>query len=182
MTGQCNQPAPTPAPQGNFKHFLLIQSFDHKSEDRIDFVALFFLGMEKDQFETWLMANRGRRLALEELQLDSERPLRGLVQSPLVSGAPHVFDRWRPSSAVGTEVKVELECSQLPRRRNFLHRGMLADRSIDIADEEGNGSSRSWADLPRSLGSFILEKDGLCFMSSHHAFPSHTVSATSSQW
>ena len=87
-----------------------------KAEGRMNFVALFALDMGKDQFEVWLTANRGRRLVLEEFQLDSATPFRGLVRSPLVFGVRHIFGRWQPSCAVGTEVKVEVEywsCLQL---------------------------------------------------------------------
>ena len=119
---------------------------DPKPEDRMDFVALFAPEMETDQFETWLLGNRGRRLALEEFQLKPETRSRGLVRSPLVFGVPHVFGRWRPSATVGTEI--EVECSPLPRRRNFLHRGTLADASAGIADKQNNSSSQGVRAFP----------------------------------
>jgi dsRNA-specific ribonuclease len=121
---------------------------DYKTEHRMDFVALFAPDMENDQIATWLRANRGRRLALEEFQQDSETPPRGLVRSPLVGGIPHIFGRWRRSCADGTEAEVEVECSPLPRRRNFLHCGMLAERLIDVADEEKNSSPRKVRAFP----------------------------------
>lgn len=123
---------------------------DYKTGDRTDYVAVFTPVIENNQFETWLRANRGRRLALEEFKIDSETSPRGLVRSLFEYGVPHIFKRWHTSCASGAEVEVEVECSPLPRRRNFLHCGTLADRSVDAADEDVAGSARNVRALPTS--------------------------------
>ncbi|KAH9203940.1 hypothetical protein DL95DRAFT_471937 [Leptodontidium sp. 2 PMI_412] len=90
----------------------------------------------KTTFETWLFANRGRRLALEEFYLNPAISPRGLVRSSLYFGIPHIFHRWRAQPSEGAETQVEVECFPLPKRRNFLEAGTLSEKSTDLARGE----------------------------------------------
>jgi hypothetical protein len=118
----------------NIIHTLLRSTHsDQRPDNRKDFVTLFTPNIHKQQFETWLSVNRGRRLALEEFHLNPRVSPRGLVRSSLYFGIPHIFHRWRAQPSEGAETQAEVECFPLPKRRNFLEAGTLSEKSTDLA-------------------------------------------------
>ena len=127
---------------------------DHIAEDRTDFVVLFAPDVENDQLGTWLTANGGRRPALEDFLSASDMWSSVLVRSVLVSGTPHIFHRWLPNDAIDSGAQVELECSALPRRRNFLYRGTLTDKSSNTANEASSISARKVRAFPAESCTF----------------------------
>jgi dsRNA-specific ribonuclease len=116
-------------------------SSNSKPDDRKDFVVLFCPDVKVDHFATWLTANRGTRLALENYHSDHDKLPHGLVRSSLTYGTRYIFKRWcTPSNGAPEEIAVE--CSPLLRRRNFLLPGNLSGRSIDKSDHEDDSSAQ----------------------------------------
>jgi dsRNA-specific ribonuclease len=98
---------------------------DHNKDSRMDFIALFSPNLEEEQLAAWHTANYGRIPALE--QFNAGVTPHGFIRTPSLHGIPHMFSRWKVLDAEhgGT---VEIECEQVPRRRNFLVRNTLSKR------------------------------------------------------
>lgn len=111
---------------------------DYMPDSRKDFTALFTPEIDVTEFGNWLNANQGRRPALQQFQLQhhSDRSL-GLVRPSLLHGIPHVFHQWHMPTDVDVieETEVQIECLPLTRRRNFLQRATLSERTVGLADQ-----------------------------------------------
>ena len=116
---------------------------DYTPDDRNDFVTLVTPQIDEKEFTAWLKANRGRRLALQQFQLDPANYSLGFVRSPLLHGTPHIFHQWRMPPPDVEEIEVQVECFPLIRRRNFLHRGTLSDKTIHFSEQESDNNSHA---------------------------------------
>jgi dsRNA-specific ribonuclease len=115
---------------------------DYMPDDRKDFVALFTPEISQKDFEKWLKANRGRRLALQEFHLHRANNSLGLVRTSLLHGIPHIFHKWHTSTDIEEieKIEVQAECLPLTKRRNFLRPATLSDKTIDQADHSTDDS------------------------------------------
>lgn len=98
---------------------------DYRSDDRMDFIALFSPHLDESQLVGWSETNRGRVSAVEQYNVKS-KPL-GFIRTPSLRGLPHIFYRWNVLNADHGEV--EVACFPLPKRRYFLIRNTLSEKT-----------------------------------------------------
>lgn len=91
---------------------------DYTTEERVDFLAVFSPQVNDGDLLDWYRKNCGRISALEQYQSGS--PPGGFVRAQsLTYCAPHLFRGWQNTHGTSEE-KLELSCTPLPKRRNFL--------------------------------------------------------------
>ncbi|OQD98606.1 hypothetical protein PENVUL_c070G09986 [Penicillium vulpinum] len=119
--------------------YLQAPSSRQRGDDR-DFVALFVPDISHEQLGEWLSAYEGKEPALEVYSGDPTSPPTGIVRDQSKFSEPRTFIKWIVPAEVTKSSPIEIECSSLPRRRNFLQ-----VQAINIAeDAEADAPKKSY--------------------------------------
>ncbi|KAF7586490.1 Dicer-like protein 2 [Aspergillus hancockii] len=111
------------------------------SENEHDFVTLFGPDLPPIKLADWLTANTGHEPALEVYSRGVLPSAMGIVRDPSRYGEPLFCRRWMVSED-GQVPAIALECSPIPRRRNFLHPLTLADGDSDTSNNLRPGPAK----------------------------------------
>lgn len=107
---------------------------DRYQDDPGDFIVLFTPGIEDRHLVKWLESNQGRISACDYFRREPLIPCRGFVRTPSLFGRPCIFQRWIVHEMPH---ELEVECAQLPRRRNFFHRATLSQDLLSRQEPPG---------------------------------------------
>ncbi|KAE8349614.1 ATP-dependent helicase dcl2 [Aspergillus coremiiformis] len=103
-----------------------------------DFVALFGPDIPSTTLADWLVQNAGQEPALDVYSRGIGTAAMGIVRDLSRYNGPFFCHRW----AVSKNGPIELECSAIPRRRNFLHPLTSANGQSEVPIDSELGTAK----------------------------------------